>query len=74
MHTSAAHPSGRDATTPARTRLVFPAPDGAITASSRRFRSRPHSAPTSASRPKKSPASSSVKLISPGYGSRSPVS
>ncbi len=52
-NTIAAQPEGRDATTPARTNDVLPAPEGPITARSRRSRSFSHRASTSASRPKK---------------------
>ena len=66
--TTAAQPEGRDATTPARTKDVLPAPEGPITARSRRARMRCQSASTSPSRPKKRSASASVKEPRPGYG------
>ena len=74
VHTIAPQPAGRDATTPARTNDVFPAPDGPITAASFRLCSRCQRALTSASRPKNTAESVSVKLASPGYGLRSSIS
>ena len=71
---TAPHPSGRAAITPARTNEVLPVPEGPMTASSRRLRSRCQRAATSASRPKNCAASFSVKLESPGYGLRSSTS
>ena len=68
VQTSAPQPAGREAMTPARTNDVLPAPEGPITASSRRSAAARQSASTSASRPKKTAASFSVKDESPGYG------
>ena len=64
--TIAAQPSGREATTPARTNDVLPAPEGPINARSRRPRSFSQSSSTSCSLPKKWLASASVNEESPG--------
>ena len=66
VHTIAAQPWGREATSPARTNDVLPAPEGPITARRRCSWSFPQSALTSCSRPKKCFASSSVNDESPG--------
>ena len=65
---TSAPPGGRDATTPARTNDVLPAPEGPITPDRCRDRSLSQSDATSVSRPKNQAASFSVKLRSPGYG------
>ena len=65
---TARQPAGACGSSPARRKLVLPAPDGPMTASSGRSAIRRHSAATSASRPKKCSASSSVNAASPGYG------
>ena len=64
--TTARHPGGARATTPARTNELLPAPEGPTTASSRRPAIFRHRAAISVSRPKKTSASSSVNGSRPG--------